>query len=282
MKNSPKIVFFGTGEVSLFILEKLSESGFKPSLVVTVPDRPKGRNLVMSAPEVKTWAEKNSIPTLQPEKLASDFAQELQKQSWDLFIVVAYGKIIPKNILEIPKHGSINIHYSLLPKLRGSSPVENAILNDDKDTGVSIILMDEKMDHGPIIATANIETETWPPKRSDLMLSMNKTAGELLVKTIPEWVGGKITPKEQDHDKATTVSMIKKEDALINLEDNDYLNFRKIMAYEKWPRAYFIKNNKRVIITSAEWKNDRLEILKVIPEGKKEMSYSEYLRGLTA
>ena len=213
------------------------------------------------------------------EKLDGSFVSELQKESWDLFVVVAYGKIIPIEVLNIPKHKSINIHYSLLPHLRGAAPVEGAILADERETGVSIILMDEKMDHGQLLAQENVSTPVWPLKRSDLLESMNLVANKLLVETILKWVAGEITPKEQDHTKATFVKMIKKEDALIDLNDDDYLNFRKIMAYEKWPRAYFLEDNKRIIINEAIWKDDKLEIVKITPEGKKEMNYGDYLRG---
>lgn len=273
--------FFGTGEVSLSVLKELEKAGLVPSLVITTPDKPKGRKLVITPSEVKVWAESKNIKILQPEKLDDNFKVELEKNSWDLFIVVAYGKIIPKEILDLPKHKSINIHYSLLPKLRGSSPVEGAILSDDRETGVSIILMDEKMDHGPVIAQEKVEILNWPPTRTELMEKMNDVASKLLVDILPKWMRGEIVPTEQDHSKATFVKMIKKEDALINLGEDDYLNFRKIMAYERWPRAYFIDNNKRVIINKAIWENDHLKITKVTPEGKKEMEYENYLKGKT-
>jgi len=278
-KNNIKFVFFGTSDVSVSVLEYLKQAGFVPELLVTTPDRPQGRQLVLTPSPVKTWGLENNIKTIQPEKLDGSFVSELQKESWDLFVVVAYGKIIPIEVLNIPKHKSINIHYSLLPHLRGAAPVEGAILADERETGVSIILMDEKMDHGQLLAQENVSTPVWPLKRSDLLESMNLVANKLLVETILKWVAGEITPKEQDHTKATFVKMIKKEDALIDLNDDDYLNFRKIMAYEKWPRAYFLEDNKRIIINEAIWKDDKLEIVKITPEGKKEMNYGDYLRG---
>lgn len=280
IKNDNLIwAFFGTSEVSVSVLDALKKAGFIPSLIITTPDRPKGRKLTLTPPPAKIWALKNNIKILQPENLDGDFMNELKNKKWDLFVVVAFGKIIPEEILNIPKYKSINIHYSLLPKLRGSSPVEGAILADEKETGVSIILMDEKMDHGPIISQERIKTSDWPPTRTNLMESMNAVAGRLLADTIPKWIKGEIIPKEQEHDKATYVKMIKKEDALIDLNDDNYLNFRKIMAFERWPRAYFIENNKRVIINSAKWINNKLEITRVTPEGKKEMNYRDYISG---
>jgi len=274
-----KWAFFGTSEVSVYVLEELSKVGFIPALIITTLDMPKGRKLTLTPSPVKVWAQNNDIKILQPENLDESFIKELKNENWDLFVVVAYGRIIPKEILNIPQHKSINIHYSLLPKLRGASPIEGAILSDERETGVSIILMDEKMDHGPILAQEKVEVSSWPPKRSELMESLNQVASKLLTDIIPKWISGEIKPIEQDHDRATFVKMIKKEDALIDLKDDDYLNFRKIMAYERWPRAYFVENNKRVTINQAIWKDDKLEIMKVTPEGKKEMNYKDYLRG---
>jgi|SRR3989344_200641 len=275
---NPKFSFFGTSEVSVSVLENLEKAGFTPSLIVTTPDKPQGRKFIITPSPVKVWALNKKVKILQPESLDENFGESLKKEKWDLFIVVAYGKIIPKEILDIPTYKSINIHYSLLPKLRGSSPVEGAILADEKETGVSIILMDEKMDHGPIIAQEKVNSQTWPPTRTELMESMSMVAGKLLVSVIPKWINGEIEPREQNHNEATFVKMIKKEDALINLEDDDYLNFRKIMAYERWPKAYFVENKKRVIINKVSWKNGELKIEKVTPEGRREMNYGDYLK----
>ena len=274
--NKLSWVFFGTSDVSVSVLEYLKQTGLTPKMLVTTPDKPQGRKFILTPPPVKTWGLKNNIKIVQPEKLDDNFISELKKENWDLFVVVAYGKIIPIEILNLPKHKSINIHYSLLPHLRGAAPVEGAILGDLRETGVSIILMDEKMDHGPIIAQEKVSVPNWPPTRTELMENMNTIANKLLVKIIPEWVSGKITPKEQDHTQASYVKMIKKEDALIDLGDDGYLNFRKIMAYERWPRAYFLEDQKRIIINEAVWKDGKLEITKVTPEGKKEMDYKVY------
>lgn len=273
-----KWAFFGTSEVSVAVLEDLKNAGLTPALVVTTPDKPQGRKLLITPSPVKVWATSNNVRVLQPEKLDEEFKSELEKEVWDLFIVVAYGKIMPTDLLNLPKHRSLNIHYSLLPKLRGSSPVEGAILTNDRNTGVSIIVMDEKMDHGPIVAQEKVELQTWPVSRTELMDAMNMVAGKLLAKIIPEWVDGKIQPREQNHTDATFVKMIKKEDALLNLSNDPYQNFLKIMAYESWPRAYFIEKGKRVIINKAQLDKNSLIIQRVTPEGKKEMNYSDYLR----
>jgi methionyl-tRNA formyltransferase len=268
-----KFAFLGTSEFSIFILEVLKKAGYIPSLLITAPDKPKGRKLVMTPPLTKVWAEKNDIKVLQPTKLDEEFIQKLKKEEWDLFIVASYGKIIPGEVLDIPKYKSINVHPSLLPELRGPSPIQGMILKDKKNTGVSIMLMDEKMDHGPILAQESVTINEWS-KASVLEEKLAKVSGDLLIQVIPNWISGKIKPQVQDHDKATFVKMIKKEDAEIDLNDDDYLNYRKILAYERWPRTFFFKDGKRVIVNEAKFEDGKLEILRVTPEGKKEMDYS--------
>src|SRR3989338_11199462 len=279
-----KFVFFGTPELSVEILEHLKENGFIPSLIVTNPDRPQGRKMILTPPPVKLWAQKNEIKFLQPEKLDSVFNLQLTTYNPQLFIVVAYGKILPKKVLEIPEKGALNIHYSLLPKYRGASPIESAILNDDKDTGVSIMLMDKKMDHGPIVAQQRLENhesgitnQEWPMKAAALRKIMNKTARALLIQTIPRFVAGDVTAKEQNHKEATYCGKFTKNDGLLDLTGDPYKNFLKIRAFDDSIGTYFIseKNNKkiRVVIKDAEFENCKLELIKVVPEGKKEMSY---------
>ncbi|MCI0542427.1 methionyl-tRNA formyltransferase, partial [bacterium] len=128
MKNKePQFIFFGTPDFAVGVLEELEKKGLLPSFVVTAPDKPKGRGLVLTPPPVKVWAEARGIKILQPEKLDQNFIAELKKYSWDLFVVAVYGKIIPKEILLLPKHGALNVHPSLLPRLRGASPIQSAI-----------------------------------------------------------------------------------------------------------------------------------------------------------
>jgi len=296
-----KIVFFGTPDFAVVVLEELKTAGIMPTLIVTAPDKPRGRKLVLTPPPVKEWAEKNSIDVAQPAKLKDEvFLGELQStqpeashaSGWDLFLVASYGKIIPKSILDLPKHGTLNVHPSLLPKLRGPSPIQSSILEDEKETGVSIMLLDQKIDHGPILAQARVALEEWPPKASVLKNILAHEGGVLLAEVIPEWVKGTITPLEQDHSNATYSVILKKEDGLIDLTDNPYKNFLKIQAYDEWPGAYFFVERKgravttkkgpalmRVKITDASFENDALTIKRVVPEGKREMNYDDFLRG---
>lgn len=151
MKKEIKYAYFGTDGFAVAILDELKKADLLPELIVTNPDKPKGRKLVMTPPEVKVWADENGIKTLQPEKLDEDFINSLKKDEWDLFVVASYGKIIPEEIINLPKHKTLNVHPSLLPLYRGPSPIESAILDDSKETGVTIMRMDKKMDHGPIL-----------------------------------------------------------------------------------------------------------------------------------
>jgi methionyl-tRNA formyltransferase len=275
MQNKHKIGFFGTPNYAVTTLNTLKSGGFDISFVVTMPDRPKGRKMLMTPPEAKVWAIENHVPVFQPEKLRDDtLIEELKKYECDVFVVIAYGKIIPDTILNIPKYKSLNIHGSLLPQYRGSCPIETAILNDDRDTGVCIIKMDSEMDHGPIVASRKVILEDWPPTAQVLGNEIVKTGANLLVEILPDWIAGKIKPVEQDHDAATFTKMIKKEDGEIDLDGDPYKNYLKIQAYNEWPSAFFFKEGKRMKITKASYKDSKLHIEKVIPEGKSEIDFS--------
>lgn len=285
-EHSPAIVFFGT-HISLPVLEQMKRAGLLPHLIVTQPDRPKGRRLIMTPPEVKVWAEENNIPVIQPETLKTTPKELLTQPNgkpWDLFVVVGYGKLIPEAILDLPVHKTLNVHPSLLPELRGASPIRSAILLDIKETGVTIILLDKEMDHGPIIAQARVLIEDWPPKATVLEDLLAKVGAELLVETIIPWINGDITPEEQDHDRATFSKKIQKEDGLIDLSNDAYQNYLTIQAFDGWPGTYFFvtKQDKkiRVKIQRASYKDGVLTIERVTPEGKKEMDYKDFKRGL--
>lgn len=274
-KTDPTIVFFGTPHFAVYVLEELATLGIEPDIAVTAPDRPAGRGMKLQSPPVKEWSEANDIPVLQPESLKkeSDALSLLQNSDWDLFIVAAYGKILPKNIIDLPRRGVLNVHPSLLPRFRGASPVESQILEDEKETGVSIMLIDEEMDHGPLVAQASIEPEEWPIRASILEELLAREGGKLLAEAIPPWLSGEIEATEQDHDKATFTRKIEKQDGEINLDDDGYQNYLKFCAYDGWPGTFFFKDGKRIKITNAEYKNGAFTPLRVIPEGKKEIDY---------
>jgi methionyl-tRNA formyltransferase len=271
-------VFFGTPQFAVTILEELALAGLLPALVVTTPDKPQGRHMILTPSEVKVWAEKHGIPVYQPINL-KDAYTELTKQPWDLFIVAAYGKIIPEQILNIPKHKTLNVHPSLLPKLRGSAPIEHALLQNMKDTGVTIMRLDAEMDHGPIIAQEKTVLTTWPLPAPELEDIMAHQGGKLLASVIPGWIAGTIQETPQDHSQATYIQKIEKSQAEIKLTDDPYTNYLKYCAYSGWPRVYFFHNTSRIVITKAAYIDQQFVIQEVIPEGKKPMLYSDFLRG---
>ncbi len=273
-----KFAFFGTPEVASKTLEILKGSGYAPSLIITSPDKPQGRKMILTPTKVKLWAEENGIKVLQPEKLDQDFIAELGRDEYVLFIVVAYGKIMPEEILNMPKLGSINIHYSLLPKYRGASPVESAILNGEKETGVTIQKMAYKMDSGDILVEE--KTEIGPDeKANDLRERLIRVGGNLLVKILPSFLEGKLSGIKQDEKDATFSKKIKKEDGLIDLgKETDEAKYNKFRAYAVWPRTFFFENGKRIIITEAMLENGQFIIKKVLPEGKKEMDFKDWSR----
>lgn len=275
--NKTSFVFWGTPDVARDTLEILKKKGFLPSLIITSPDARSGRKMLLTPPPVKIWALENNIKTLQPEKLDDDFIQKLKPNCLEpncLFIVVAYGKIIPENIINIPRLGSVNIHYSLLPQYRGASPVESAILNGNIETGVTIQKMEYKMDSGPILTQKKLQIN--PDERTaELRKRLIKIGAELLIKTMPEIIEERTKPMLQDENKATYCTKIKKEDGLINFRDAGTINYNKFRAYSVWPRTYFFKNNKRFIVTDGELINNQFVIKKVIPEGKKEIDWKK-------
>lgn len=247
---SPRIIFFGTPEFAAIILEKMIENDLIPVAAVTAPDKPVGRKQILTPSPVKVLAEKYKIPILQPEKIRN-LKLEIRNLKPDLIILAAYGQIIPKEILEIPKYDSLNIHPSLLPKYRGPSPIQTAILNGDEKTGLTIILMDEKMDHGPILAQRELEIINSKSKilnKSQILMTkitylelniiLAKLGADLLIETLPKYLVGKITPIPQDQTKATFTKIIKKEDGHINWNKSAEEIERMTRAFWPWPSAY--------------------------------------------
>ncbi|MDQ5949918.1 MAG: methionyl-tRNA formyltransferase, partial [Patescibacteria group bacterium] len=162
--NFKKFVFFGTPDISVDVLDQLKSFDIIPSLIVTQPDRAQGRGLEITPPPVKVWAMKNQIPYLQPQKL-KEIEEDLEKVGADWYLVVAYGKILPNWLLSIPGRRVLNIHPSLLPLYRGPSPIESALLHGDTITGVSLMILDEEMDHGPLLGQADLEVSDSTTKK---------------------------------------------------------------------------------------------------------------------
>ncbi|MEI6842930.1 MAG: methionyl-tRNA formyltransferase [bacterium] len=287
MQNTNKVTFafFGTSRFSVFVLEELKKAGYIPALIITTEDKAKGRKLILTPSEVKKWALAENIPFITPKSLKTpETLDEIKKYSenYDFFIVASYGKIIPQNILDLPKHQTINVHPSLLPRLRGASPIQSAILSEN-ETGVTIMRLDAEMDHGPLLAQEKVSVPEWPPYKKDLEENLAKKGGELLVRIIPDWISGKLAEIPQDHDSATYCKKIEKSDGEINLDGDPELNIRKIRAFHMWPGAYFFIHHKgtqkRVVIKSAHIEDGKLILERVVPEGKNEMFYKDFLNG---
>ena len=278
-----KIAFFGNSEFSLIVLKELKKQGIIPDILVTTPDKPQGRKMILTSTPTKVWAEENSVEYIEPEKLKDEIFLEKIK-NYNLFIVASYGKIIPKLLIDIPEYKVLNIHPSLLPKYRGPSPLQEQILNNEKNIGVSIMLIDEKVDHGDIIAQKKLEIPNWPIGFISLQEILAIKGAQILVDTLPKWIKGKIKAKSQEDSEATFTKKTEKQDGFLDLSKDSYNNYLKILAYEEWPKTYFetARNGQKikVIIKKAIWKNDGLQILRVVPEGKKEMDYTDFLRGL--
>lgn len=271
-KNNLKFIYWGTPEVASKTLDILKQNGFIPHAIITNPDRPAGRKLAISPSPVGIWAKENNILCLKPEKIDTDFIKQISNLNTDLNIVVAYGKILPEEIINTPKLGTINIHYSLLPKYRGASPLEQALLNGDDETGVSIQKMVRKMDAGPIIAEKKIPINNQINK--DELREILISEGAMLLKNIlPDYIENKIIPKEQDENLATHCGKIKKEDGEIDPSDKSKTNWDKYRAYSGWPGVFFFKNGKRIKISKAKFEDEKFTIEKVIPESSKETDY---------
>jgi len=228
-----KTILIGTPEFAKRIFRKFLKAklpNFEVVGVVTTEDKPVGRKQELTPSPIKKWALGVKLPVLQIEKI--------KKINADLIIAAAYGQIIPKEILVLPKFGALNIHPSLLPKYRGASPIQTAILNGDKETGVTIILMDEKMDHGPILRNSKFEIRNSKITYNELTNELADLGADLLIKTLPNWIEGKIKPQPQDHSKATFTKIIKKEDGKIDWNKSAEEIERTIGALDPWPGTF--------------------------------------------
>lgn len=243
----------GSSAFSVAILEVLKKTNFiEILLIVTNPDKPVGRHLVLTPSPVKIFAQENNIPLLQPDNIKTEeFYKKIKNIKPDLIVVAAYGKIIPKNILDIPTCGSLNVHPSLLPRWRGPSPIQYTILNGDKITGTTIILMDEFVDHGPIVGVSKLKIQKTKFNFSQLSKKLADLSAKLLIKTIPKWVNGEIQSRPQNDDLATYSKIIKKEDGKVDFikETADEIE-RKIRAFYPWPGVYVklkISNKDKIL-----------------------------------
>lgn len=249
--NRYRIAFVGTPKISLPALTALkNDNRFEIVAVVTQPDMPAGRNLELSPPPVKTAAEALDLLVFQPQKI-SQIIDQLRELELDAIVVIAYAQIIPESILNLPKYGCVNIHGSLLPKYRGAAVLQAPILNDDKETGVTIMLMDKTLDTGPILkqrAFAIAENETG----GSLGEKMAKIGAEILGNTLVDYFEGRIKPQEQNNDLANYVGKLTKEDGLIDWTKSAKSLECFVRAMSPWPSAWTWLNGKKIKILEVD------------------------------
>jgi methionyl-tRNA formyltransferase len=234
-----RIVFMGTAELSCASLRSLlAAPGFQVVGVVTQPDRPKGRDLRLQATPVKALASSTGLPVLQPERArAEEFIQQLRGLEPELIAVAAYGQLVPQSLLDLPRHGCLNVHTSLLPRYRGAAPIQWAILNDDKETGVTIMKMDAGLDTGPIVSQ-----EKTPVREGDTAETLHdrlaQMGGELLVRTIPQFVAGKLQPRPQPAEGVVYARKIRKEDGHIDWRQPARAIWNRVRGLVPWPGSF--------------------------------------------
>ena len=248
-----RIVFMGTPSFAVEILDNLYQAGYEIAAVVTQPDKPKGRGKKMEAPAVKVRAEDLGLEVYQPLKLRDEeFISLLRKINPEAIIVAAYGKILPKEILDLPPLGCINVHGSLLPKYRGAAPIQRAIMDGDEVTGVTIMRMNEGMDTGEMLTKVEVKIES-DDNSGSLFAKMAKAGAKLLLQTLPLWQRGEITPQKQDENLATYAPMIAKEEELIDWHKSAREIGNLLRGLAPAPCGYTYFRGERLKIGACTW-----------------------------
>jgi methionyl-tRNA formyltransferase len=237
-----RIIFMGTPDFSVGVLERLINDGYEIVGVVTQPDRPVGRKRILTPPPVKVTAEKHGIPVLQPEKIRVDSeVDKVLALNPDLIVTAAFGQILPNRLLEAPKYGCINVHASLLPELRGGAPIHYAIMQGKEKTGVTIMYMVEKLDAGDMLSKVEVPIEETDHTGS-LHDKLSKAGAQLVSETIPKLLNGEITPIKQNEEDATFAFNIKREQELIDWTQGGEEVYNHIRGLHPWPVAYTLLN----------------------------------------
>lgn len=302
MNRPDNLIFCGTPQFAVPTLEKLVEAGFNVRLVLTQPDRPKGRGLGLVASPVKEAAQRLGLQIYQPEKIKQN--EELRGRLNEIapaaIIVVGYGRIIPKWMLELPKYGNINLHASLLPKYRGAAPIQWAIANGEQVTGVTTMRIDEGLDTGDILLQKELAildedtAETLSPRLAAI-------GAELMIGTLRGLTEGTISPHQQNNDEATLAPILKKEDGRIDFSRSAQEIYNRLRGFQPWPGAFTALRGKALNVTAAKPVSEKvsqselvvkdgallvgcggsttLELLEVQPEGKKRISARDFIHG---
>lgn len=294
-----RIVFMGSSDFSVAILESLA-SKYTVCGVVTQPDKPAGRGKQLTPPPVKIAAQKLGLPILQPEKLkAPEVFDQLTTWDPDVIVVAAYGKILRQNVLDLPRFGCVNVHASYLPRWRGASPIQAAILNGDKATGVTIMIMDAGIDTGPILAQKTVAIDAQEDAHS-LTEKLADLGSRLLAMTLEDYLAGYIETVAQNEEGATYAEMIRKEDGNLDFTLPAVVLERKVRAFIDWPVASMLLGEESLKVRKAKviagngepgtrcidegfpcvnTSDGRLMLLEVKPAGKNWMSGADFLRG---
>jgi methionyl-tRNA formyltransferase len=278
-KNKTKIVFMGTSVFAVAILKALWESEFNVVAVFTKADSRAGRGYAIKESAAKKFSQEKDLLFFQPEKLDEKACQDIKNQQPDLIVVADYGKIIPPSILKIPPAGILNVHPSLLPKFRGSSPIQNVLFIGEVETGATIMLLDEGMDTGDILTQEKLAIRP-AETASELSRRLAELSSQLLLKTIPLWLAGKINPQKQDNTRASLCRMIEKEDGKIIWSQKATAIFNCYRAFENWPGIYTFwlvknqakrinlkkisiddsRNNKKLVPGKVFWEKNKLKV----------------------
>jgi len=278
-----KIIFIGTGTLGLKSLEFLAQDlQYKILSVITGESKEIRRHgkVHHEVNPIKKLAQKYDLPIIETSNIKDvKIIEKIKKLKPDLGIMADFGQIVPKDVLDIPKHGIINIHPSLLPKYRGASPIQAPILNGDKITGVTLILTAPKMDAGDIISLVKAEVSQGETSTT-LKTFLGEVAASLLLNTIPYYLASDIKPEPQNESQATFTKIFKAEDGFVDANTSAEEVERKIRAFDVWPKVYTIVNNKRIQIISAHFEQDGKFTIDIVkPEGKTEMDYLDWKRG---
>jgi methionyl-tRNA formyltransferase len=300
-----KVVFCGTPQFAVPSLQRLATSGFEVQLVVTQPDRPQGRGMVLAAPPVKQAAAKLGVQVIQPEKIKNneEFQKNLRQVQPEAIIVVGYGRLIPRWMLTLPPRGNINVHASLLPKYRGAAPIQWAIANGETVTGVTTMLLNEGLDTGDLLLQEEIAIN---PEDTAVTLAprLAELGADLLIKTLRGLEQGSVRPVAQDHSRATLAPILTKEDGQVDFQRSAVEIHNRLRGFQPWPgaTAQFRAKSLKIIaaqpalssapvLATAElrWDSEKLlagcgnatalELLQVQPEGRKAISAREFVSG---
>ncbi len=275
-----KFAYFGTPYVATDTLAILMERGFSPAVVVSSPDARKGRGMELAPSSLSAFALEHGLTLLRPESLDQEAITAIREYGCDYAIVVAYGKIFPNELIAAFPKGVLNIHYSLLPKYRGASPVEGVLLNGETVTGVTIQKMVQELDAGDVLAQKEVAIDPLETTR-ELRPRLIREGAEVLADILPPFAEGTLTSVPQDHDAATFSGKIVKEDGLLDLAGDAQTNWNTYRAYAESPGTYFFadKGGKkiRVKIKTALYENGAFVPDRIVPEGKKEMNYADFI-----